>query len=338
LLDRLCEDCNRRLGQELDQELMRTGPTGLQRTILGVEGRRGAPKVGPFQYKAMQAEPPTTMMMPALGRDHVLLGEAYRDELGRPAARPIRQVVLRMPDGSMACVPFSRAWNADQLREAVNNRGLQKGVPQELYLDDDEDATNPEDPHTLEVRAALTAVFGPGFRVDCYGGPGDLTQNQLVTVSGINLLSLRAIAKVAFHYFLWACPALRGDEGCFAPLRAFIMEGTGDWRGFVELQAPQFMPPLARGYVPERTSHFFHADLRRERAVTSVQFFAGPLALPPPARVQLAANPLMLEATILTCHQASYFDDEEEKRDGHDGELIAIEVAQRRIITSLPSR
>jgi hypothetical protein len=75
LVDRLCEECNRRLGQ-LDQELMRTGPTGFHRALLGVEGRHGPPKVSPFQYKTMQTDHPTRMMMPALGRQHELLAEA----------------------------------------------------------------------------------------------------------------------------------------------------------------------------------------------------------------------------------------------------------------------
>ena len=108
LVNQVCGDCNNSLGR-LDEELVKTEHTGIDRALLGVRGRHRAPSVSPFQYRAMQAEQPTTMMMPAIGRDHQIQGEAYRDEEGRPSARPIRQVVLRMPDGSMQPVPFLAA-------------------------------------------------------------------------------------------------------------------------------------------------------------------------------------------------------------------------------------
>ena len=107
----------------------------------------------------MRAEQPTTMMMPAIGRVHQIQGEAYTDAEGRPSARPIRQVVLKMPDGSMQSVPFPRGWTADQLRMAVVNRGLETGTLQELYLEDDEVFTDQEAPHALEIRTLLRTVI-----------------------------------------------------------------------------------------------------------------------------------------------------------------------------------
>lgn len=332
LLDRLCEACNRRLGQQLDQELMRTGPTGFHRALLGVEGRHGPPKVSPFQYRAMQADQPTKMMMPALGREHKVLAEAYTDNEDRPSARPIRQVVLRMPDGRMECVPFPRGWKAEQLKNAVTNRGLEDGTPAEIYVEDNEDPRNADSPEMIKVRTLLTEVFGKGFSAQAYGGSGERTQNRLALVAGLNTLYMRAVAKVAFHYFLWACPVLRGNEPTFGPFRAFISEGVGNWREFVQYDAPQFLPVLREGNVPIRTSHFFCAALTREEATAFVQFFVGP-HLPSPSRVRLAIHPLAIEGKDFACHQASYFDDEADKADGHDGELIAIDVWERKIIT-----
>ena len=330
LLERLCTQCNGRLGL-LDQELMRAGPTGFHRALLGVEGRHGAPKVSPFQYRAMQAEQPTKMMMPALGREHQVLAEAYSDSEGRPSARPIRQVVLRMPDNRVECVPFPRGWRADQLKTAIKNRGLEDGKLEELYFEDGEDAKDSETPYMREVRALLTEVFGK-YSAQAYGGSGERTQNKLVMAAGINTLYLRAVAKVGFHYFLWACPVLRGHEAVFGPVRSFISEGQGDWREFVQLDAPQFLPVLRQGYVPNRTSHFFCATLTPKEAVAYAQFFVGPLALTPPSRIRLALNPLLIERKNIACHQASYFDDDADRGDGHDGELLAIEVWERRII------
>lgn len=330
LADRLCPECNARLGQ-LDQELMRTGPTGFHRALLGIEGRHGPPKVSPFQYKAMQADQPTKMMMPALGREHEVLAEAYTDEEGRHSARPLRQVVLKMPDGRMECVPFPRGWNAGRLKTAVTNRGLEGGTPEEIYLEDDEDGSDQDSPYMREVRTILSAVFG-SFRAQAYGGPGERTHNRLATVSGINLIYLRGVAKVAFHYFLWACPVLNGHESAFEPVRTFIHAGAGDWREFVQIDAPQFLPLLREGHVPARTSHFFYAALTKQQATAHVQFFVGPHGLPPPCRVKLATNPLAIEGKDFACHQACYFDDDADRADGHDGELVAIAVWERRIV------
>ena len=334
LVNQVCGDCNNRLGH-LDEELMRTGHTGFHRALLGVQGRHGAPDVSPFQYRAMQAEQPTTMMMPAIGRDHQIQGEAYTDEEGRPSARPIRQIVLGMPDGTIQSVPFPRGWTANHLRTAVVNRGLEAGTLQELYLEDDETFTDQEAPHAREIRTLLSSVFGEGFRADVYGGDGERTQNRLVMVAGVNTAYLRAVAKVAFHYLLWACPVLRGDDPVFTEMRAFISDGTGNWEDLVQLDAPQFLPLLRRGYLPARTSHFFHSVLTRDEAAAFVQFFVGPTGLPPPARVRLAVNPLMIEARYVTCHQACYFADVAAAGEGHQGELVTIDTWERRIVTAL---
>ena len=332
LLNQVCGDCNTHLGQ-LDQELIKTGPTGFQRALHGVQGRHGPSKVSPFHYKAMQADQPTKMMMPALGRQHQLLAETYTDEEGRPSAQPIRQVVLKMPDGCMECVPFPRDWTVDQLRTAVSNRELESGTLEEIYLEDDEVVTDQEAPLALEIRTLLSSVFGGGFRgLQVYGGPGERTQNRLVMEAGISTLYLRAVAKVAFHYFLWACPILRGNEPAFTEIRAFISDGTGNWRNFVQLNAPQFLPFLQRGSLPERTSHFFHSVLTCDEARAFVQFFVGPSELPLPARVRLAVNPLLTEGKDFACHQACYFDDDADRADGHDGELVTIDTWERRII------
>ena len=124
------------------------------------------------------------------------------------------------------------------MRTAVSNRGLEAGKLEKIYLEDDEVFTDQEAPHALEIRTLLSSVFGGEFRAEIYGGSGERTQNRLVMVAGINTLYLRAVAKVAFHYFLWACPILRGNEPAFTEIRDFISDGTGNWRDLVQLDAP----------------------------------------------------------------------------------------------------
>lgn len=331
LLSTICGNCNESLG-ELDRELMRTGPTGFHRALYGVQGRHGPPKVSPFHYKAMRAEQPTKLIMPALGREHQLLAQAYTAEDGRHSARPIRQLVLKMPDGRMECVPFPRPWTADELRTAVSERGLEAGSLEEIYLDDDEVFTDQETSFALELRTLLSSVFGAQFRAWVYGGSGERTRNRLPMVAAISTFYLRAVAKVAFHYFLWACPVLSGNDPAFSEIRAFISDGIGNSEDFVQLDAPQFLPFLQQGYLPERTSHFFLSVLTRAEATAFVQFFVGPGALPPPARVRLAVDPLVIDARQFACHQACYFGDADDNPDGHDGELVTMATWEPRII------
>ena len=273
--------------------------------------------------------------MPAPSREHDILAEAYMDGDGRACARPLRQIVLKMSDGEMKCVPFARRWTADQLRVAVQERELGAGTLAEIYLEEDESFTNQNEPHVREIRQLLSSVFGSDFRKTAtYFGLGDGTQGQLVLIAGVEANYLRAVAKVAFHYFLWACPVLKGNP-IFAEVRAFVLDGVGDWRDFVQLDAEQFLPILRKGILPRRTSHFFHALLKHDAASAFVQFFVGgqaPAALPPPAYVRLAKNPLIVDATYFTCHQACYYEGDASGRGGHDGEIVPIETWKRRII------
>ncbi len=332
LANQVCRDCNNRLGS-LDEELIRTGHTGFLRSLLGVRGRHRAPSASPFQYRAMQAEQPTTMMMPAVGRSHQTQSEVYTDSEGQPVARPIRQVVLEMPDGSMQSVPFPRCWTVDELKTAVVNRRLEKGTPRELYLEDDEVFTNQDAPNALQIRTLLSSVFSGEFRVRVYRGEGERTQSRLVMKAGINTTYLRAVAKVAFHYFLWACPILRGDDPAFAEIRAFITDGTGNCRDLVQLDVPPFLPVFEQGDL-YRTSHFFHSTLTRDEARAFVQFFVGPFGSPPLAMVHLAAHPLIIDGSFFTCHQACYFADGFDDQ-GHQGELVTIDTWKRRIVMPL---
>jgi hypothetical protein len=182
----------------------------------------------------------------------------------------------------------------------------------------------------INMRQLLGQVFGP-CSFDVFGGQGEMTRQTLATDAAVSVAYFRAVAKVAFHYFLWACPVLKGNEPSLAPLRSFILDGIGPWRDFVEFDAPQFLPWLQKRMVPVRTSHYFYASLTPEEATATVQFFVGP-DLSTPSRVQLASNPLAIQAQMYTCHQARYFDNNADRADGHDGELITIDVMRQRII------
>jgi hypothetical protein len=331
LLDRLCEDCNNFLGRELDEEFIRTGAIGFQRGLYGIQGRSGSSSVNPFLFRATASQQPTEMLMPVPHASHLILGEAYRDADGNKCARPLRQIVVRKPDGPIARIPFNRAWSAEQLREAIANRRLEGCIPVEVYFDDDEG--NRE---AVKARDLLRSVFGDLSEAVAFMGAGNREVKPIRLAAGITRRYIRGLAKTAFHYHLWACPILRGDEPQFSQIRDFIRRDTGEWRELVQIEAQQFIP-MFRGrepMVPRHTSHLFHSALSRDAILSWVQFFVGPDSLPPPSKVTLAIRPSLRFARTrhLRCHQARYFDPDE-RDDGHDGEIVEIPVWEQRVAT-----
>jgi hypothetical protein len=248
----------------------------------------------------------------------------------KPAGRSDKSSCGQYQATSAGCLFHGRG---ELINFAQQFRQLEGAEPFEVYIDDDESA-DPQSPHYFDRQRLLRTVFGPFREVIVYGGVGERTVSTITVEAGINVTYMRALAKVAFHYFLWSQQVLRGNEPVFANIRNLIATGAGDYRAFVDYDAPQFIPILREGLVPVRTSHYFFAELTRDRAVSWCQFFVGPTHLSPPARVRLAATPLRLDASVYSCHQACFFDDEADRRDGHQGELIIIDVTRRRIITA----
>jgi hypothetical protein len=320
LRDRLCEACNKVLGRELDEELARTGPTGFHRTALGIQGRRSHAAVSPFHYRALSPQQPTTLKRPAPHGEWEILGDAYTTADGRPSSRTLRQLVLKTKGGVIEPVPFPRAWNAGQLRAMLKEREFEGSELLEVYLEEGEKEDD------LQIRQLLTDVFGVFHSRVWFGEQVDSKLEPVMVKAGITGNYLRAIAKVAFHYFVSVSDRCTGAEPEFAGIRSLIRRNQGKPRHFVELVTPYFIPEIADGYVPPQTSHFLLCDQSADGVVVRIQFFVGPKSLYPPAAVYLGSNPHATAARTLSCHQISYYSS---RTDGYDGEIKEIQVLER---------
>jgi hypothetical protein len=231
--------------------------------------------------------------------------------------------VFRKPDGQVECVPFSEGWDADRIKSALRERNLVREQLLEVFLGED------ETPDSMEVRTILTDALGGNFTVPAhYGEPGDPVERRVELTLAITRNYLRAIAKVAFHYFLWTSTTCRGDEPQFARLRRFIRNDEGDWHTFVQLVSPQFLPQLAAGLTPTIPSHFLFAELNHEEVLARVQFFVAPGSRTPPSLVHIGRSPARIYARWLSAHWVRYFP---ERTEGFDGEIERIDVTERRI-------
>jgi len=85
----------------------------------------------------------------------------------------------------------------------------------------------------------------------------------------------RALAKIAFHYYLATCNRVTGQEPVFAPIRSFIRSG-GDIDRFFTKQR-RFMLRLPPGTAPARWHHILAAHESRNLVTGYVALFVGPL-------------------------------------------------------------
>lgn len=314
LLNRLCEPCNKALGHELDEVLARTGPTAFRREALGIRGRKKHTRVNPFHYHAMSAEPPNTLLMDREDGAGHLLGEVH----GPGVARPMRQLLVEKA-GRRMCVPFPSAWTAEHLREALKSRDLQDSALLEVYVEPG------EDPQSVSLRTLLSVVFGK-FDAMGYGYAGTGTQSR----STVRLKSLvgsayaRALAKVAFHYTLWAVPAITGHEPAFGPLKRFIRWGAGEPQHFVQMLATQMMRDLNRAQLLTTPHHLLTAYLHDAGVATAVRFFVDAEHPLPPSLCELAKGKVYsTREDVLSGHLITYW---ESPRDGYDGEINEVGV------------
>lgn len=82
----------------------------------------------------------------------------------------------------------------------------------------------------------IREVFGPGH-IDIYqtrlDGPVGATEYRRVRFN-ISREYVRAIARLAFDYFVGICPWIGGNESEFEGIRRFVYEGNGEEREFLQ--------------------------------------------------------------------------------------------------------
>lgn len=315
LTGRLCTACNNFLGSTVDLELARTGPTGVLREVLNVEGRSKDARRSAFDYKASELEPPVQVFRAYQGTLEPVLEQALRRESdGTLVAARGRVLVIATPTGQRE-LRFPKGWQAEQLREAARRRDLLGGRLVSAHVPPPETAEE----FVHASRGILRDVFGP-FEIDVYrtraDGPVGPVEPTLLRFN-LSTSFLRGVAKIAFHYFLWACPQVGGDEPEFSELRAFVRHGAGEPSTFLGTSTSLVeRTPVEGGLGPD--CHVFTSCSLGADLVVQTHFFSqsvGPSF--PTFVVRLGRRPTGLGADWHTAHAAVY----EGGIAGHDGTL-----------------
>jgi hypothetical protein len=167
LKGRICTECNARLGRTLDQELIRTGHTGMTRQLLGISGRSGQPSANVFEYKAAQLEKPIEAESASIVPGQLIPIQAIgRNPDGTLKSIQQRTLTIATTEGERVLV-FPRAWGATQLRDAAAARGLLGGKVIRAH------AAPPE------TAAEFVAVAFNAIREVFGSGPIDIYQTRL---------------------------------------------------------------------------------------------------------------------------------------------------------------
>jgi hypothetical protein len=260
LKGRICTECNARLGRTLDQELDSNRPhrydasaSGHLRPIRSVVRKR-------VRVQAAQLEKPIEAESATVVPGQLIPIQAVgRNSDGTLKSVQQRTLTIETTEGERILVS-PRAWGAKQLRDAAAVRGLLGGKVIRAHAAPPE--TAPE--FIAASLHVIREVFGPG-PIDLYhtkmDAPISETEYRRVRFN-LSREYGRAIAKLAFHYFLWTCPWIGGDESEFEGIRGFVSDGSGDDTSSSSVRSVQWIAPalrmawilIATCSLPSRTS------------------------------------------------------------------------------------
>lgn len=278
LNDRVCKDCNSRIGNELETAFLRVGPYGLMRWIVGLRGRKGD-SPSPFMRGASR-----TKAIIALGRVNEYGYEVALETLpGTTECRLMPQIVVKHPILGYRPFPVFDGMTKEIFLAQLEEEGFSDAEPIAAFADPEEQDRVKEIASVFATRMEAEWTK-PSYAVQ------EVEVSATMTVS--RRLFAREIAKIGFHYVLTFWQSLRGDESEFEPIKDYIWRGNGD--RFVEELTYQVFGNFDRGERPTVWSHLLHATRENGMIYAFVQLFVGPHSMPMPHKVCIGRDPRQL--------------------------------------------
>ena len=265
----ICPRCNSKIAQ-CEEQLLRSGPEWLFRQIVVPQTRRsrGRPRVS--KRGASGAPPPKILMHLPDHKEHVDLDVS---DDGNLVIKPKDQMLVYSDDGRSYSLPLNKDMSPQSLRLLVKKLASEKKVKKidkiiASFNEMDEDAYC-----KLFLQAWPEARYE--HKPCIVDGSKKIDVQIKFEVTG---LYFRAIAKIAFHYYLTQSQRSRGDEDHFREIRDFIMHGGLNERQKFFIDREIFvLPHMASRIGPYRWSHLLAAAEYDDGTVFAmVWLFYGP--------------------------------------------------------------
>jgi hypothetical protein len=289
LVDRVCRDCNNKLGL-LDEQLCRSAREAFFRRYLGIQSRERHEKVNPFYRGSAGGK---RIECEAVSSEHGVPPIAL--ELTDGTLRERRQITIIDGDGRPYQIPVQDGMTPALFRKQFDSLGIKSRQQAQFYCDGNE----------VEWIRSLLSTLGSDvtFQRD-EPQPSLAEYNSMQMTFEVTSRYIRAIAKIAFHCFLGFVPRFRGDEDCFREIRKFIQTegGPDNWNQFVSLEKV-----IYGGSRPVHWGHLVTAEIDYLRLTSRIQLFQGPEFNPPLFTVNLGRNPSRIDSSLKEIRYFEYF-------------------------------
>jgi len=318
LKDRICKDCNNSFS-EIERLFCRMSPEAFFRKFWGIEGRKHHRPYDPFQEK-YHGIVPIEMRGKLPEEDLEVLWEINP---GERSIHEMSQIVIRDSNGQIHQIRISESMmtNPSELADKI----------QELDIENAQDMICLANPEEQEKVTQLLSKVLPNKQITWQETPPDGRRTNAVIRITIFDKYPRAIAKIAFHYFLKQFPRYKGSETEFEEIRKFIKTGENiksgnDINRFVKFTRVPIARSLAMRYSDDWSGHLLAAFINYSSFYVWAQFSIGAGFGTLAYNVHLGRTPSRIIYQEACAHRFVYFSDGQQ--DGYDGKMEKVPITR----------
>jgi hypothetical protein len=315
LFNKICPECNNIIGL-LDEQFCRCSPEAFFRIINGIKGRKHHRKVNPF-YRGSAGGSPIIVETKHPTLNCTIFCEV---EEGRNFF-PARQIIFLDRYGNYhAIIITERIKKAEHLLSELKDKNLVDAEFVECWFAPGEE----------EWIERLCKHFNVKIDYTQSKQYGDIGERELVATFTVNNNYFRAVAKIAFHYFLKYFIQFTGYEKEFDGIKQFIFSG-GDAGKWVLQKDGSFIVGLEDGISTDKYGHLLAIDKNEKDIRAKIHFFVGPGIKPHRYyEIVIGKNPERIIYNQGIGHQFVYFDKPDE--DNYDGRMDPLGTIRKSLL------
>ncbi len=314
---KVCKKCEEAIGK-CEHILAKCAPEALLKANLGIKGRHEK-STSPFRTK-QAGHGPLKMKIKYPGTDYEMLVEPIGDGKNcqisphieiRDANGNKKQIIIEDPD----------SLTANKLKQLIFSTEIKN--PTKVWP-------------RMQNNEQVDKIFDLLDECGLYGSEEmaeDIKPFEGIVKAGGQIIwderRLRAIAKIAFHYYLnYNSFEHSGYEDLFMPIRDFIRYGKGNLKDFIIEKKGYFVEQLKRGWKPQTYGHIIAATVNDRFINVKIQLFVGPNYEPPYYEVLLCRNifKIGIPETVFGHNYVYFEDDKKQNYSGSIHQLLATKL------------